>query len=133
MADYSIGEHDFLTLSRPPISAAEGLAFVARSGTDGLTAWRTGKRGGPFSVQSVVDAADVDAAAALIDEYRELMAAGPVTMRWNGQAGKDRVKVQTVEPAGEDGVRPIVAATGGTCDPSRALCRAVWTLIPWPD
>lgn len=104
------------------------LDVHARTGVDGIEVWKTGDRGTPFQVLSVVDCADIATATALLRTYEQMVGKDPVALCWADQAFAGKVQVLAVE-ALEGHPKAVLSGGGGLLGASRALLRCVWGLI----
>lgn len=130
MIRYSIGTFEFINLTRAISGPVQQLVREVRPAVKGVTLWKTGKRAEPFSLMSVVDTADCDAAEDLLHQYEELVGANPVPVVWAGKNLAPRlVVVMDVVPL-EEGICATLLGIGGTRGTSNGLCRCAWTLQP---
>ncbi len=126
----SIGEFEFISLSRAISGVVQQVAREVRPGVKGVTLWKTGKRAEPFSLMSEVDTADVDTAEDLLHQYEELVGESSVLVTWNGKnLAPRRVVVLNVEPV-EGGIFQTLIGIGGLRGNSNGFCRCIWTLQP---
>lgn len=125
-----IGEFTFINLSRAISGPVQQLVREVRTGRNGVTLWRTGKRADPFQLSSVVDTVDCDAAEDLLHQYEASVGQNPVLVTWNGKnLNPLKVVVLNVEPV-EEGIYATLIGIGGTLGSSHGFCRAIWTLQP---
>lgn len=125
-----IGEFTFINLSRAISGPVQQLVREVRTGRNGVTLWRTGKRADPFQLSSVVDTVDCDSAEDLLHQYEELVGKDPVLATWQGKNITSRlIVVLNVEPH-EEGIYGTLIGVGGTLGSSRGMCRCIWTLQP---
>lgn len=128
MANDSIGPYAFLGLYGAPVWPLEQTAVIQRVGVDGSAFLYTGRRSRPFQLESIVDAANMEQAAAGILAYQTLPGSGPVALVQGGVAWSEAdlwVVVLDVQ------ARAIKAALvdGGINPPSLAILEATWTLL----
>lgn len=124
----SIGGFQFIQLAgtlRLPTSA---IAVFTRPGVDGVTLVDDGKRGTPFVLRSMVDAASYSAALDEYALYRDSVGLPEVDIVWQDvnlstYATFHVLDVNLVE------CRAIVGGTGGLYPPSTGWLVAEWTLI----
>jgi len=124
----SIGGFYFIQLAgaiRLPTSA---IAVHSRAGVDGVTLIDDGKRGQPFALRSMVDAANYAAAVDEYDLYRESVGSNDVAIVWNNVDLSGYAKFHVLDVALID-CRAIVGGTGGLYPPSTGWLVAEWTLI----
>ena len=128
MSDYQIGKERFITISDPPPGAQEQIALEARGGVDGTFAWKTGRRGEPFTLTTFVDLATLSDAGARLRRYEKISGGDAVIVRWAGFRMELKVIVLAVR-AVVRGVRPTVISVGGRVNNSRATLTCEWDLI----
>lgn len=129
---YRIGEHEFISLSRPPCRPAAKYSREVRPGKDGVTLIHLGETAEPIQLVSQVECDDVDAALAKLREYEELQNGNPTIIEWNGNTDAPRLaKVLHVEPA-ERGVSATVMGLGGVRgnQVSHGFLTAIWIVQP---
>jgi len=127
----SIGEFDFISLSRLPSGPMRRTSREVRPGVNGGTLWDSGVRSEPIQVVSTVDVATIGDAIELVRQYEATVGENPLTIKFAHDAlnGLTVVPVD-VQPL-EEGVHATVIGCGGTVGGnSNALCRVVWTLQP---
>jgi hypothetical protein len=126
MSQFQLGPFAFINLT-VPVGLKERLARDVRSGVDGVTFWKTGKRGEPFSLLSVTDVANVAAAGVLLDGYHE--AVGELLdLTWAGLPIQGvQFLVLDVLPLPQ-GMHATLLGIGGTGGTSEALLRCQWIL-----
>lgn len=125
-----IGEFQFISLSRAISGPVQQLVREVRTGRNGVTLWRTGKRANLITVVSAVDAADGDSAEDLLHQYEALVGQNPVFVVWQGKnLNPLKVVVFHVEPL-DEGIHATLLGIGGTLGSSHGFCRCVWTLQP---
>lgn len=133
MSGFKIGNFEFISLSKPPYRPAQQVVVEARAGTDGLSFWRTGKRGKPFTVFSSVNPQNLSTADTLFRGYRDLIGANPVVVSWANLTYPDLLcEVIEVETP-DDGIYATAIGIGGVAPQgmvSNAMLHAIWTLIP---
>lgn len=131
MAKFAIGQFEFINLSQAPIPPKDKIAVHSRAGVEGVELRRTGKRGEPFTVQTVMDAADYSAALALYKEYLTLIDGDPVDLMFLDETEPNKVQVLDVQPI-PGGVTAILFGLNGMsgeATPSYGWCACEWTLI----
>lgn len=62
--------YGFLEMTGQLLPAVPEMDRVIRTGVNGIGIWYTGSRGKPFTVQTMVDAANTSAAGSLMTAYR---------------------------------------------------------------
>jgi len=122
-----IGTFDVISLTPRPPSATEQVVLETRSGSDGVAAWKTGVRGRPYAVTTVVDANSLANAQALCTQY-EALTGTLVSIRHAGQLMPFTVLVMQVDATPEKIVKGFGGTIGGQSD---AIVRAKWKLITW--
>jgi hypothetical protein len=131
----SIGEFTFLTLNGNPEPPKEECLVLSRPGVDGVAVWKTGQRGGKFTLRSAVDAADLTAARAQYAQYVASIGGDPVAVVWCDLA------LQTIEGEAFDvivldvrpvSIRKILGGVGGLHTPSLGWCECDWDLVAVP-
>lgn len=126
MSQFQLGPFTFINLT-VPVGLKERITRDVRSGVDGTTLWKTGKRGEPFPCVSVTDPANVAAAGVLLAEYQE--AVGELLdLTWAGiHVAGVKFAVLDVLPF-PNGMHATLLGIGGTGGTSEALLRAQWVL-----
>jgi hypothetical protein len=127
----SIGEFQFINLSRLPSGPMRRTSREVRPGVNGGTLWDSGVRSEPIQVVSVVDVATISDAVDLVRQYEAAVGETPLPIKFAGDGLNGLLVVPVdVQPL-EQGVHATVIGCGGTVGGnSNALCRAVWTLQP---
>lgn len=129
MKIFSIGDFEFLDMTRAISRPTKRISREVRSGVAGVTWWNTGRRGEPFSLITTVDVADVPGAIALLKQYeqlKDLMQLQP--LRWaSDPLNGCRAMVLEVQPI-ERGLHHTIAGFGGKLGSSNALLRCQWDL-----
>jgi hypothetical protein len=126
----SIGDHQFLKLSGNPEAIKERLVLLARPGVSGVAIWKTGQRGEPFTLRSIVDLQDGPSAWSTYLGYCQLIGQEPVDLTWAGMTlttEKTKVAVLAVRQVRLIG---MLGAIGGINPPSNALLECEWHLVP---
>lgn len=126
----AIGPYQFVTLSGVPRGIARQLEVIERAGVDGSGIQRTGRRGRPFRLRSLVDCNSFAEADVMVEAYRLLIGEAPVELVWNGRQSSLKgylVVVLDVEPVD---VAALVTAVGGLTGLGVAHIVAEWTLLP---
>jgi len=126
-----IGNLLFLTLlggvERPSQQVGD---LIARPGVDGLGIWRTGIRGRPFQLRSMVDVPDLAAGRMFFAAYRLLMGGALQILIQDGYnffaAEGFNVAVLDVQL---QQLKTIKTAVGGFNPPSNAKLVCEWTLV----
>ncbi|HEX4150509.1 MAG TPA: hypothetical protein VHY20_16035 [Pirellulales bacterium] len=127
----AIGDFFFIDMQQAiPTVALEQLRLATREGVDGVFVMQTGARGVPFTLRTIVDAADMATALLLYNLYTTLIASDPVEIYWNSvnlSAGDQLYQVMNVRPIKICASGPNM---GGINPPSYALCICDWDLVP---
>jgi len=126
---YKIGNFEFLDLQGNPDSLKEQIEVTIRPGVDGIAVWKTGVRGKPFTLRSVVDALDVFHARQLFKAYADLVGADPVQLIWADMAAADDNVLIVVLDVRPISIRQIAGGVGGLNPPSCGWCECDWDLI----
>jgi len=125
----TIGQFEFIALHGSPLPPVEQIVVLSRPGVDGNSAWRTGKRGMPFQLTSVVDAEDVDAAYSELLKYKKLIGKDPVELNKDSVEmevkAKYKVLVRNVEQVR---IQATLVSSGGLVPNSRAKIVCRWEL-----
>jgi hypothetical protein len=131
MEKNSIGEFEFFSLSGMPEAEKTGISISARAGVDGISAWKTGRRGRGGTVRSVVDCLDLAAAGRLFLAYCQLIAADPQEVYWADiSLSSHDVKYLVVDVRLVQNKR-IYNSVGGTLDgEAEAILICDWDLLP---
>lgn len=133
MSAFQIGEFQFINLSRHPGRPSESVSLERKPGNDGVTCWRLGKAGEPFTCISSVNPADVAAGESLLVQYQALRGQDPVTMTWASLfQGAIRILVVDVQPL-DNGLFATLTSVGGVAAPganTAGMLYAMWTLLP---
>lgn len=130
MANDSIGEFEFITLTGKPPVRQTIVEADHRPGVDGNSLWQSRVSAEPFVMTSMVDCESLTHADQLINEYAELIDGDPVTMKYAGvdYSTHYKVAVQRVELVH---VGPILACVGNLINsPSEAQLVCRWYLVP---
>lgn len=127
---FSIGPFPFINLSSVIPGTPQRVVREIRPGLNGTSFWKTGLRGEPIQLASVVDCQTVEAAEAQFHDY-EAFVGEVVPVTWAGVDRQDiQVMILAVQPI-EGGVHAMLLGIGGTIGgASRGLCRALWTVEP---
>ena len=80
---HSIGAFNFVNLRGQPGSYAPEIERIVRPGTENVAFRQLGKRGQPFTLQSVVDVLDIPTGRNLFAQYTNAISQDPVTLIWN--------------------------------------------------
>tara|TARA_R100000808_G_scaffold19496_1_gene42297 strand:+ start:13833 stop:14225 length:393 start_codon:yes stop_codon:yes gene_type:complete len=127
MANYFIGPYQFISLSQPPEAPRQTVEVESRAGVDDVAVWRTGIKGMPFTVQSVVDFANNVTSENIYRNYEGLVGGNPVQIQWSSvfiNAAKYIVLgVRVIE------IKRLTIGRGGLNN-GFSLLRAEWTLQP---
>lgn len=126
MALNSIGSFTFWQMSGPPKGAAQRSEIVSRAGIDGVAIWQTGRRGRPFTVQTLVFATSFELADTLAASYEAIQNVGTHNVFWASTPLRVQVVVLSVDV--QVG-RRAVQAVGGLTDGGTVPVRATWQLI----
>jgi hypothetical protein len=125
-----IGEFQFVSMSRMPEIVRQSLAVVARPGVDGVAVWKTGERGKPFTIRTLVDCFNVLDGLDTWRSYRDLIGEPPQTAVWadlNFDVSNLRFFVLDVRLAAN---RRILASDGGLLENAGAILECDWDLLP---
>jgi hypothetical protein len=129
----SIGTFTFLKLDGNPEPLKEECIVLSRPGVEGVAVWKTGRRGVKLTLRSSVDAADLDAARALVPAYQALIGADAVELVWCDIELADvesfQVIVLDVRPVE---VKAIIGGVGGLNSPSGGWCVCDWDVVAVP-
>jgi hypothetical protein len=126
MTKFRLGDFEFVSLSRALSRPVQSIEREVRPGANGVTLWRTGKRGQPFVLMSFVDCTDTEAALNLLAQYEQLVGGDPVTAKWAGhEIAELLVFVHQVLPD-EQGLRATLLGIGGKEGTSHAFLRCHW-------
>jgi hypothetical protein len=128
MANFQIDQFEFINLSQAAIPPKDMIAIHSRPGVEGVELRRTGKRGEKFTVRTLADAADKDAALALYKQYLTLIDEGPVDFIFLGATEPHKVQVLDVQPVPGE-IRAVLFALGPSGTASYGWCACDWTLI----
>jgi hypothetical protein len=130
MSLYFIGDFQFFSLSRPPSLPKQRTEREVRPGTDGVSLWRTGRRGEPFTVNSSRDVSSIEAAVLFLTSYQAFQGGDPVEIVWADHEYQSLlVYVHDVEPI-EDRTHAVLLGIGGVNGTSGAILRCTWVLEP---
>lgn len=127
---YRIGQHEFISLSRPHTRPVAKFSRETRPGKHGVTLINLGDTAEPMQVVSQVETNDVQSSLAKLREYEDLVNENPVTIEWNGDVDAPRkCQVLGVE-AIEGGVIETVMGLGGVRgnQVSHGFLVAVWLI-----
>ena len=80
---HSIGAFQFVNLRGQPGSYAPEIERIVRPGTENAAFRQLGKRGQPFTLQSVVDVLDIASGRTLFSQYTNAISQDPATLIWN--------------------------------------------------
>jgi len=128
MSVNSIGSFRFVRLDRPPELVQQTLVTRSRPGVDGVMLQRMGTRAEPFEIASMVDAPTVADAYSLYSQYRYLVGASAVVVRWaNLPMPSHAYFVLRVTPVD---IRRILRGHGGLNGVSYARTICSWQLQP---
>lgn len=125
MSSYRIGEFEFVSLSRALSRQKQQLERELRPGTDGVSLWRTGRRGEPFELVSFADVESVSAAQALLARYEDAVGGEPVEAVWADDEFEGLLVIHNVLPV-PGGCRQTLIGVGGLLGSSHGYLRAVW-------
>jgi len=126
---YRIGDFSFVALSRAFSRPMQQVEREIKPGTDGVSLWRTGKRGEPFELLSFADVADVAAGQALLAAYEDAAGGDPVAAVWDGEEFDGSLFIHRVMPP-PGGLRKTLIGVGGLLGSSHAYLRAIWLVEP---
>lgn len=126
---HKIGPFDFVTLSGPPQTPHERTEVIQRNGVNGTGFVKVGKKGEPFDVQTMADAADWGAANALANNYKTIVNQGTYDVTFAGVnyggAGV-RYVINGVEIVS---IKKMAKSVGGLAS-GLAVVTARWKLFP---
>jgi len=123
-----IGAFQFASLSRAPEAVRQGVEVEARSGVADVAIWRTGIRGEPFTVMSMVDVVGTRATADILyRNYEGAKGGNPVGMTQGGviiaSAKFVVLDVRLIE-------NTLMSIAKGGLNNGTVVLRAEWTLQP---
>jgi len=131
--DFEIGTFEFVALKGNWIPPAEQIQVDERPGVDGTEAVKRGRKGRPFPIVSQVDAANINAAYSLFQQYQGLIDGDAVEMTLNSVDSGTldfKVLVLDVQPLQ---IRAMRGAVGYVKNPpSLAWLECAWTLLAVP-
>lgn len=132
MSGMRIGQFEFINISRPLSSVNQQTVLEGRPGVNGWSIWKTGKRGKPFYVRTVVNLADTDTAQATLQAYEALIGENPVVVTWGGMVRSDVLAfVKSVDIADDD-LHATLLGIGGVAPQgtiTKAMLYAQWELV----
>lgn len=127
---FKIGDFQFINMSRTLSGPMARLARETRPGVNGCTLWHTGVRSEPIQLMTMVDTADVVAAASLLRSYEAAAGGDPLAVEFAGDFLDGlKVVIADVQPV-DGGVTQTLLGIGGTLNGSQGLLRCVWVLQP---
>lgn len=131
MGKFKIADFEFIKLSRALPQPTKRITREIRSGVSGVTWWDTGRRGVPFTLVSVVNCVDVNAAQDLFREYQNKKDAFvPVTAEWDG-VNPDPVRLMILDvDVIDEGLYATLLGIGGVVSPSNAMLHCRWEVEP---
>lgn len=129
-----IANFEFLDLRGAPNLFETEIEVITRPNLDGTILRELGKRGRPFTLNSVVDVIDVHDGRTVANDYRDLVGGGPVELVWHDYDfevfDSKQIVVLRVEIAS---IRSIGAIAGAirpqSPTASEAILRCVWNLL----
>ncbi len=125
---YAIGNFNFVSMSQPSLRPAQQPHIEARPGVNGVAVWKTGTRGVPFVVRTMVDVLTPTGAVQLFALYRNAILTEPMVFEF--MIPHDHpVLVLDVQPVPGE-VSAVLIGVGGVNGLSQGICRAEWTLLP---
>lgn len=128
MATNSIGSLDFICFYGEPPVYQEQIERLEYPGADGARYRKTGKAGGPFTLESCVDVLDIEDGRVTMGAYAALVGAGDQNLVWRNRHFIDENLKVVVLGVRQKELR-VVGAFAGALDPaSTARLRAEWTL-----
>lgn len=130
--NHSIGEYQFVSLREVPVGTARQLDILERPAVDGSGVRRTGRRGRPMTLRSLVDASSFADAESLLQAYRELIGADPVALVWNGIPSVQNGYLVVVLDVVPVGCRAMVASVGGLTGGGLGQLEVDWAVLPVP-
>lgn len=125
----SIGNFSFIALLGDPMPPREQLEVAARAAVEGVTVTRTGKRGVPFRLRSMVDQESYTAARATYLQYVDLIRDNPQSLIQGGiDSTSQQYKVQVLDVRAVR-IGPLKSPVGGLNSPSLGWLECDWDLI----
>lgn len=121
---YSIGQYRFINLSGNPEGAKEATQLQTRPGVDDVAVWLTGRRGEPFTMQSVVDTDTFAQTTTLMQAYRDLVGTAQRML----YASQDMGIVMVLDVKRVEAIR-MASKSGGLSALGGGLLTAEWTLV----
>jgi hypothetical protein len=128
VGSFSIDEFEFISLSRAIPRPTKGIVREVRAGVKGTTFWDTNSRGQPFTILSIVNAADVADAMNLFEQYQALKDDfAPVQVVWDDELlDPTRLMILNVDVI-EHGLYATLLGIGGVADtPSFGMLKCRW-------
>lgn len=132
LALYKIDAFKMITLHGHPPRVQQELEVVVRPGVNGVGLWKTGVRGRPFSIVSIVDVVNLQVGREFYNAYLATIALpNPIKITWGGldlsAAHKTEFHTLGVEILE---LRVCRTAAGGVSSSSGALLTCRWEMIP---
>lgn len=125
----SISQFSFIELEGEYDWEQQQIAIDSRPGVTGMEFTLLGVKGQPFAMISLVDVDSLDAGKSLIEDYKDLVAADPVSV-WKNGVLYVSAKVLNVTPLQ---LHKITTAVGNKKSVSAgAILRCRWDLIAIP-
>ena len=130
MAEWKIGEKEFIFGDGNPPPLNERITLIQRPGTDGTILRKEGTKGVPFQLVTTRDFVDMSAAQTELLSYLDLQNA-PQVLIWNdvNWATTHNAQVGVVSVIEEEKFRVAKGVGGFEGENARVLLRARWTLI----
>ena len=131
MTTNSIGSQQFISLrgavQRP---SEQVLGPMVRPGVDGIGLWKTGVRGRPFRLRSMVDSTDTMISRSEFVDYRALIGGDLQILIQDGYNFniQESFKVEVLDVQLLE-LKEIVSSVGGLVEDSAAKLVCEWTLI----
>lgn len=133
MAQYSIGEQEFIAIHGAWSPPAEAISVDQRPGVDGSEITAHGKKGRPFVLTTFVDQVTYPIALGTIHNYQLYIDNPPVPLVLHGRSsetvGVNGFLVQVLDVEMQDCFTLAPGAMGGINPPSLAWLICNWTLI----
>lgn len=128
LADYWIGDFDFISMDGFPEVAKQQPVTEVRPGTHGHGLWLTGIRGQPTQVVTWRDTLNLDDAAQAYANYTSVIGS-TVSVLYAGRPFNTQFDILQVETVGQDSVISTVLGVGGRLGISTGLIICRWTLM----
>lgn len=133
MAQYSIGDFEFVAIDGYWSPTAEVVSIDQRGGVDGTEVTAHGSKGRPFQLLTKVDQPTYAVALGTIDNYQALIYTDPVALVLNGRSsesiGDNGFKVAVLDVSVQACFALAPGAMGGLYPPSLAWLECRWQLV----